>query len=367
MSSDLRRSCTIDLAYPYHQPDTPSQRLRAVADYMEAEGLDADPSLNGPAALRLEGKIAALTGMPAAAWFPTGVMAQCAAARIHAEKSGSRRVLLHPSSHLELHEENAHQHLHALDPEIIGRWGEPVRAEDLVPGAACAFVELPQRHDGGALPDWATLQALKDRAAELDLTLHMDGARLWSCRPFYEDRSYAEIVSGFASVYVSLYKDIGAPIGAVLAGSEDFIRQARIWRVRMGGALVAPWPALPDALRLIDKRLEQMPGFVARASELAEALSGIEGLSVEPSPAHTNLLNLRLDCTHKVAMAARDTVAREHGVWLANNVWDLEGGRPVVLEITVGERVASAELDRIVAAVRSLADAIARANSQPAD
>jgi threonine aldolase len=364
MSSDLRRSCTIDLAYPYHQPDTPPQRLRAVADYMEAEGLDADASLNGPAAQRLEGKIAALTGMQAAAWFPTGVMAQCAAAQIHAEQSGSRRVLLHPSSHLELHEENAHQHLHSLDPEIIGRWGEPVRAEDLVPGAACAFVELPQRHDGGALPDWAALQALKDRAAELDLTLHMDGARLWSCRPFYDDRSYAEIVNGFASVYVSLYKDIGAPIGAVLAGSEDFIRQARTWRVRMGGALVAPWPAVPDALRLIDKRLEQMPGFIARAGELARAFSAIDGLSVEPSPAHTNMLNLRLDCTFDVAMAARDTVAREHGVWLTNRVWDLEGGRPVVLEITVGERIASADLDRIVAAVRSLAEAISRANSQ---
>ncbi|WP_300528284.1 beta-eliminating lyase-related protein [Maricaulis sp.] len=362
MTNPLRRACTVDLAYPYHPADTPAGRMRAVAEFMEAEGLNDDASLAGPAAQRLEGKIAELTGMEAAAWFPTGVMAQCAAAQIHAERTGSRTILLHPSSHLELHEEGGPRHLHHLDPRQIGRWGKPLQAEDLSADAACAFVELPQRHDGGALPDWEALQALKARAAGLGLALHMDGARLWSCRPFYGNRSYAEIAEGFSSLYVSLYKDIGAPIGAVLAGSADFIRQARIWRVRMGGALVAPWPAVPDALRLLDKRLAQMPGFVARACALSKLFSGIEGITVEPSPAHTNMINLRLDCTGDMAREARDDVARVHGVWLGNNVWDLEGGRSVVLEITVGECAQLARDEVLLAAVKHLADQIARAS-----
>lgn len=361
MTKTLRRACTVDLAYPYHPSETPSERMRTVAEFMEAEGLNDDASLAGPAAQRLEGKIAELTGMEAAAWFPTGVMAQCAAAQVHAERTGSRTILLHPSSHLELHEEDAHRQLHNLDPQVIGRWGEPVRAEDLTGGAACAFIELPQRHDGGALPDWKALEALKARAAGLGLALHMDGARLWSCRPFYDNRSYAEIADGFSSLYVSLYKDIGAPIGAVLAGTEDFIRQARVWRVRMGGALVAPWPALPDALRLLDKRLEQMPEFVARAQGLSKLFSGMEGITVEPSPAHTNLINLRLDCSAEIARAARDDVARSHGVWLGNNVWDLEGGRPVVLEITAGEHALAASDAVLRVAVKHLADQIVRA------
>ncbi len=248
---------------------------------------------------------------------------------------------------------------------MIGAWARPLDAADLQPGAACAFVELPQRHNGGALPVWAELDAIKARAAALDLPLHLDGARLWSTRPFYNDRSYAEICDGFASVYVSLYKDIGALGGAVLAGEADFIAEARLWLARFGGRIVSPVPMVPDALRLLDRRLDLMPAFVARARSMAAALSGIEGIAVTPDPPHVNMLHLRVPRDSETAERARDEAARQTGVWLGNRFWDLEGGSVCSLEITVGEALLDVPDARLADAVSVLARHVAGAPIRP--
>ena len=94
--------------------------------------------------------------------------------------------------------------------------------------------------------------------------LHMNGARLWSCRPFYDNKSYADIVDGFDSVYLSFYKDIGAMGLAALAGSQAFIDKARKWRTRLGGFSVGSWPLIYDALHFIDKHIRQMPAYIEK-------------------------------------------------------------------------------------------------------
>jgi threonine aldolase len=350
-STDLKTGCSIDLSFPFHLHQTPGERLRAIADYMDRKGLVPEMYLDGPMVQAFEEQIADTLGKPAAMWCPTGTMAQGIAARLHAEASGRNRILLHPTSHLELHEQHGYRHVHQLEASLIGNWSRPLRAKDLEPDAACAFIELPQRHNGGALPSWAELEAMKTRAQELDLPLHMDGARLWSTRSFYDGRPFGEITADFASVYVSFYKDIGALGGAVLAGEADFVEAARIWRDRMGGLLVSPWPLIPDAQRLMKSRLEHMPAFVERARDLAGALAGIHGLEVTPEPPHVNMLHLRLPCGAKAVLQARDEAARQTGVWLGKGAWAYEGDDVCSMEITIGERAMGYANQPIVDAV----------------
>lgn len=359
----LRASCDIVLGVPHHGVESPAQRLRAIADYMEGEGLEAEMYLGGPMVAALETKIANLLGKPAAMWAPTGTLAQGIAARLHAEDAGRKTILLHPTSHLELHEERGYHFAHGLDANPIGAWASPLKAADLEAGAACAFIELPQRHNGGALPAWDDLQAIIARASMLDLPLHLDGARLWSTRPFYGDRAYAQIAAGFSSVYVSLYKDVGALGGAVLAGDEDFIARARIWLARLGGRVASPVPMVPDALRLLDRRLDLMPDFVARARSLAAALSGIEGVTVTPDPPHTNMLHLRVPGDVALAERARDAAARQTGVWLGNRFWSFPQDPVPALEITAGEALLGIGNERLVEAVTVLAGHIAAATA----
>lgn len=359
IDAQLRAGCDITLGFPHHTAETPADHLRAVAEFMDREGFAAEMYLGGPMVAALETKIAGLLGKPAAMWCPTGTMAQGVAARIYAGRTGRGTIQLHPTSHLELHEERGYHFAHSLEAMLIGEWALPLAAADLKPDAACAFIELPQRHNGGALPGWEELDAIKLRAAALGLALHLDGARLWSTRPFYGDRSYGEICAGFASVYVSLYKDIGALGGAVLAGDEDFIAEARLWQARFGGRIVSPVPMVPDALRLLDRRLERMPAYIARARSLAAALAGIEGVTVTPDPPHVNMLHLRVPCDAETAERARDEAARRTGVWLGNRFWALEGKAVCALEITAGELLLDTPDARLSEAVAVLAAEIA--------
>ncbi|WP_203295080.1 threonine aldolase family protein [Maricaulis parjimensis] len=359
MSSPLRAQCDLDLSFPFHTDGDPVDRLERVAVYMREQGLGAEAYLTGESVARLEARMAELLGKPAAVWFPTGTMAQGVAARIHCAKAGDHRLGLHPTSHLALHEEGGHEHLHGLETVICGDWHRTIRPDDLPEQAGCTIIELPQRHNGGALPDWETLVAIKAQAGDKGQTLHMDGARLWALPSAWPGHDLPEICEGFASVYASFYKDLGASGGAILAGDEDFAAEARLWLARMGGRLVSAWPMVPDALRVLDLRLGQIPDYVARAREIAVGVGDVPGLTITPNPPQVNMMHVRLDCDVPTAEAARDAAAKATKVWLGNRFWNFEWDPVPAMEIAIGERALAADPQRIIEAIRVMAAHVA--------
>ena len=235
----------------------PAETLRLAADWCEENAVQHDNYGNGRVIDDLEQKIAGLLGKQRAVFMPTGVMAQLIAARIWTEQQGIDRIGLHASSHLISYEEQAFQALFQLHGVLVGHGQRVITAADLESigePLACLFIELPMRELGGMLPSWEELSALKQSAADAGVMLHMDGARLWESRAFYQ-RSYAEIAAGFDSVYVSMYKGIGGLAGAMLAGDESFIANAKLWRRRMGGTLPRMSPMIATAAMRIDARL----------------------------------------------------------------------------------------------------------------
>ncbi|MAK65271.1 MAG: threonine aldolase [Maricaulis sp.] len=363
MTGTLRSRCDLDLAFPFHTDGEPADRLERVAAYMREQDLGAEAYLTGESVTRLEARMADLFGKPAAVWFPTGTMAQGVAARIHCAAAGDPRLALHPTSHLALHEEDGAEHLHGLETVMWGEWSRTLTAADLPEAAGCAFIELPQRHNGGALPSWDELAVIKAAARDRGLTLHMDGARIWGLPSAWPGHDWPDICDGFASVYASFYKDLGASGGAILAGDEDFVAEARLWLARMGGRLVSPWPMVPDALRVLDQRLGLMPDFVARAREIAAGVGDAPGLTLTPNPPQVNMMHVRLDCDVETAKAARDAAAEATGVWLGTGFWSF-GQDPVpALEIAIGERALAADPARIIAAIRILGEHAAASHS----
>jgi len=359
----LKKNCSIDLTFPYHRDEGLPARLTDLTTHLLQSGVSKDNWAIGHAASSLEEKLAEMFGKPAAMWCPTGTMAQGIAARLYAEKRGKKNVILHATSHLVLHEKEAYSVVHGLDAEIVGGWRETLKPNMLHENAACAFIEMPQRHSGGLLPNWDELNALKEQAASLKLPLHMDGARLWSCRPFYENKPLAEIVDGFSSLYVSFYKDIGATTGAALIGEKDFIEEARAWCGRLGGLFVDPSFMTTDTLRLLDKRLPQMEGFVRAAKDLANAVDGIDGIEVSPKPPQVNMFHILLPCYHGIAEQARDIIAEKTGIWLSNRFWNYEGDNQCAMEVSVGEKAAAVSTNVFADAVSLLVQEI-KAKSQ---
>lgn len=285
---DAVRACESSVFW--HARRTPAQVLRAVADDAEALGIDEWDVYGerGPVA-EVERQVAELLGKPAAALFPSGVMAQQAALRVWTDRTGSQRVAIPDLSHLLKHEDDGPRLLHGFAFEYLTTGSQTPTAaalRSLPAGLGAALVELPLRDAGCLLPSWEELDELSAAARELGVPLHADGARIWESQPFY-DRPLAEIAGQFDSVYVSFYKGLEALAGAALVGPEDMIDEARLWQRRMGGTLFHLTPYAVSALAGLRDRLPRMGEYVVWARALAAELAE-RGLRPTPEPPHTN-------------------------------------------------------------------------------
>lgn len=271
---------------------------------------------DGGVVTQLETEVAALLGMPAAVYLPSGTMAQQAVLRVHAERRGRRTVLFHPMSHLDRHEGRALERLHGLVGRPVGADTRLITLQDLEAVAepvAALVLELPQRDLGGQLPSWEDLKAQAAWAGTTGAAAHLDGARLWEASAGY-GRAPAEIAGLFDTAYVSFYKGIGALAGCCLAGPADVVAEVREWRRRMGGTLFGLWPGAASARALLQPRLARMPAYLEHARSIADALRDLAGVTVVPDSPQTPMLHLLLETSPEGFRETALELARE-GLW----------------------------------------------------
>ncbi len=296
-----------------HYPRTVRQRLETIIESPHSE-LRRDAYGKGGFVNVLESEIAELMGKEAAVYMPSGTMAQQIALRIWSDRAQNKSVAFHPLCHLQIHEHMAYQELHHLEAVLLGEPDRLFTSEDLATvnhPLAALLIELPQREIGGSLPTWQELEAITQLAKSKGTKLHLDGARLWECGPYYE-RSYKEIVADFDSVYVSFYKVLSGLPGAALAGPADFIEEARIWMRRHGGNLHMASPGAVSAKLGLETYLPRIPLYVTKASEVAAILNRFSGVRVVPEQPKTNMMHVRFEASaEKVMDAVGQIAARE--------------------------------------------------------
>ncbi|MET8328399.1 beta-eliminating lyase-related protein [Streptomyces sp. NPDC005181] len=295
----------------------------------------------------LEQRIADLLGMEAAAFFPTGTMAQQVALRCWAGRTGSPTVALHPLAHPEVHERGALgsvSGLRTVHPTSEPRLPTAQEIRDFAEPFGTLMLELPLRDAGFVLPEWEELEAVVAAARERDAVVHFDGARLWECAPRF-GRGLPEIAALADSVYVSFYKTLGGLSGAALAGPEPLIEEARTWRHRYGGQLYQQFPAALSALIGLDRELPKLSSYVAQAKVVAGALaegfaeSAVPWFRVHPEPPHTHQFQVWLPYGTDVLDEAGVRQAEETGVALFRRWHPAAAGPPGVsyTEVTVSE------------------------------
>ncbi len=358
--ADLRKALKAQ-SHPLlrHGPTTPAEALRAAADWCEAEGYDFDVYGTGAIAEDFEAKVAKLLGFPAARFMPTGKAAQNIAMKVWCERARLNHFAMHPTSHLELHEARAYEHLFGLRASLLGPRNAPLLAEhlDACPEELAALlIELPIREAGGQLPTWSELKALKLATEERGIRLHLDGARLFETAGYY-GRSLAKICSGFDSAYVSFYKGIGAVSGAMLLGDEAFIEEAKVWQVRCGAQVYTLAPNIATAAMQFDRRLAMMPEYYERAQRIAKVVNGTGRARTLPSEPHTNLMHVHLPWDIETCLEARDKVADELGLWLFDSVRPRETPGFSFYEWYVGDAACGVAVDEVERAFTQLADA----------
>ncbi|WP_301898489.1 threonine aldolase family protein [Pseudidiomarina terrestris] len=323
------------LRHPTESMATTLRKLAARAESVAA----ADVYGSGALIENFEQRLATMLGKPAALFLPSGTLAQPLALRIHSDQRNQRGVALHPSSHLVLHEQAGYQQLWGLQGKLVGQRNKVLTLADieqLNPAALAALVlELPMREIGGQLPQWQDLLAQVDWARRHNLAVHFDGARLWHC-PAYYDKSLAEISALADSVYVSLYKDIGGIAGAVLAGEDDFIAQAKIWSRRAGGNLISFYPYILAAEQGLEENLASITDAVLYAQQLGPLLATVCGVQVNPPQPQAAMFHLHIERdANELANVIAD-YAEQHEIITLPKPRGIDSEGRAICEISVG-------------------------------
>ncbi|MFI7408818.1 threonine aldolase family protein [Streptomyces sp. NPDC049627] len=311
---------------------------------LDLHDLDESADIYGDGIVEaLEGKTAGLLGTEAAAFFPTGTMAQQVALRCWAGRTGNPTVALHALAHPEVHERHALSQVSGLRPvHVTSEPRLPTAAEvrDFDEPFGALMLELPLRDAGFVLPSWEELTEVAEAARERDAVVHFDGARLWESSTHF-GRPLEEIAGLADSVYVSFYKSLDGFGGAALAGPKALVDEAKAWRHRYGGTVFQQFPTALSALAGLERELPRLPEYVAHARVVAAALregfaaAGVPWMRVHPEPPHTHEFQVWLPYDADVLAEAAIRQAEETKTVLFANAWDAKGPGLAFTEVSV--------------------------------
>ncbi|WP_037681217.1 beta-eliminating lyase-related protein [Streptomyces griseus] len=307
------------------------ERLALLEHAPDVHDLDERADIYGNGVVEaLEEKVAALLGKEAAAFFPTGTMAQQIALRCWAGRTGNPTVALHPLAHPEVYERHAFSQVSGLRPVHIGGESRQPTADevrDFDEPFGALMLELPLRDAGFVLPTWEELTEVVAAAHERDAVVHFDGARLWESTAHF-GRPLDEIADLADSVYVSFYKSLDGYGGAALAGPKTLVEEARAWRHRYGGMVFQQFPTALAALVGLERELPRLPDYVRHARVVAAALregfaaAGLPWTRVHPAEPHTFEFQVWLPYDARTVSEAAIRTAEETGTTLFGNAWE---------------------------------------------
>ncbi|WP_217207186.1 low specificity L-threonine aldolase [Streptomyces sp. AC550_RSS872] len=353
--------------------ETLRQRLALLEQAPELYDLDETVDLYGNGIVEvLEEKVAGLLGTEAAAFFPTGTMAQQVALRCWAGRTGNPTVALHALAHPEVYEQQAFSRLSGLRPVHVTSEPRCTSAQDvrdLPEPFGALMLELPLRDAGFLLPSWEELTEVVEAARERDAVVHFDGARLWETTVHFG--LPLEEIAGLAdSVYVSFYKSFNGFGGAALAGPSTLVEEAKTWRHRYGGQVFQQFPTVLSALAGLEGELPRLPEYVRHARVVAAALregfaaAGVPWARVYPEVPHTYDFQLWLPYDVDVVAEAAVRTAEETGTLLFGNAWDPKGPDLAFTEVYVRAAALEWTADDVKTAVTEFVSRLPRQVSQ---
>lgn len=282
--------------------DTQSQPPRAMREAMMNaacgdEQLGADPTVNA-----LCERAASLLGKEAAMFLPSGTMCNEIAILVHCRPGDE--ILAHPTAHILSAEGGAPAALAGV--QITGVPGEKGQfdAEALrdslrprtrnSPPQTLVCSEQTANLGGGSVWPLDRLDEVAALAHAEGMATHMDGARLMNAA-VATGISAARMAAGWDSVWLDFTKGLAAPLGAVLAGSAEFIGAAWRWKQRLGGAMRQAGLCAGGCLYALDHTVERLADDHANARRLAALVAAIPGL--RPETPETNLLYIETSGT----------------------------------------------------------------------
>ncbi len=317
--------------------------------------LDGDPTTR-----RLEAEVAAMMGKERGLFFPSGTMANQAA--IWAVGEPGTEVYVDRNAHIVDRELAAASAIGGMQLRTVEGEGPMMDATDLAgcirhpspffPRGTLVCLENTHNSAGGMVMPLAGMQALHDTARAHGMRVHLDGARLWNAH-VATDTPLAHFAALADTVMVSFSKGLGAPAGAVLAGTAAVIERANEHRKRLGGVMRQSGILSAACLYGLEHHLVRIGQDHAHASLFASIVDRAIAASVVPP--ETNIV--MIDCAPGIP--AHDVAGRAREAGVLVGVWTTSRLR-VVLHLDASpsdvEHAANVVLQSLDEAWRSLGD-----------
>lgn len=292
----------IDLRSDTCSRPTPEMRVAMAQAEVGDDVYGDDPTVKS-----LERATADLLGKEDAVYMPTGTMTNQVGIRAHTEPGDA--VLFDQNAHVYILEGGAPAAFSGVLPRLLpGVRGvfTPADVEAAV-GTAHPFfpatIPAPVRllclentHNigGGAIWPLEQLRAVTQKARDVGLSLHLDGARLWHASTA-TGISEADYAAPFDSISVCFSKALGAPVGSCLVGSKDFIDRARRFKQQIGGGFRQAGIIAAGALHALSFHRERLVEVHALARHFADGLAGIDRVIIDPTGIETNIVRFQLN------------------------------------------------------------------------
>lgn len=271
---------------------TPAMRRAMAEAEVGDDVIGFDPTVE-----RLEALAAEVMGKEAGLFCPSGTMGNSIAVKAWTQEL--QEVIVEARSHI-YNLESTHMTLisrvtprplpsrrGAMDP---GEVEQAVRVPNVhTPQTTLICVENTHNNWGGAVVPLENLKALRRVADRRGLRIHMDGARIYN----------ASVASGIGvldyartadSVMFCLSKGLSAPVGSLLVGPRDFIAYGRRLRKALGGGMRQVGVIAAAGLLALTEMTGRLAEDHARARRLAEAISVLPGIVIDPADVQTNIL-----------------------------------------------------------------------------
>jgi len=281
--------------------DTITQPTPAMREAMASAEVGDDVFGEDPTVARLEARVAEMLGKEAAAFTPSGTMANQLALRAHTEPGDE--ILIDGNAHIYYYEAGGPAALAGVMcrclPGVrgiftVGDVEAALRPADLhFSPTKLVCVENTHTRGGGSVWPMERIREIEEVSRRHGMRLHLDGARLWnaSVATGIPERDYA---AHFDSVSVCFSKGLGAPIGSALCGSRELIQRARRFRKMFGGGMRQAGIIAAGALHALDHHRIRLTEDHANARSLAAGLNKAPGLAVDPASVQTNIVLIRV-------------------------------------------------------------------------
>ena len=287
----------IDLRSDTVTKPSPAMRQAMAQAEVGDDVFGEDPTVN-----RLQLRMAQLLGKEAALFVPSGTMGNQTCVKVHTQPGDE--VIAEKGCHIFNYETGGAAFLSSVQVHPLEGVRGVLSLEDIkrvirpnfyyMSRTRLICLENTHNRAGGTIYPIDRIREISDFARNEKIRLHLDGARLWNAS-VASGISVKEYASCFDSVSVCLSKGLAAPVGSVIAGTREFIEEARHYRKIFGGGMRQAGILAAAGLFARDHNIDRLKEDHEKASFLGRELAGIPGFSIDLGSVQTNIVIISVE------------------------------------------------------------------------